>query len=135
MHFDHLRLLIAAGVRSDPLLIDIFESESPAVIQKFGGMAIDCYSMLKLLRERAGDADIRPRVNALVLGAIISRLENDALSDQEKIAALRELPLDEARPAVAQAMLDLVGTSDWCSVIAGQKAAFGDREESGQHML
>jgi len=109
MHFDHLRLLIAAGVRCDPLLIDIFEYESPAVIQKFGGMAIDCYSIVKLLRERAGDADIRPRVNALVLGAIISRLENDALSDQEKIAALRELPLADARPAVAQVMLDLVG--------------------------
>lgn len=113
IHFDHLRLLIAADVRCDPLLIGIFESAPPAVIQKFGGMAIDCYSMVKLLRERAGDADIQPRVNALVSGAIISRLENEALSDQEKIAALRELPLDDARPTVTLAMLDLMGNRQW----------------------
>lgn len=109
VHFDHLRLLIAAGVRCDPLLVDVFRSAPPVVLQKFGAMEIDCHTMMVLVRECIGDVDDAPqKIAALLPGVLKGLFAAERLSEQKKLAALRALPLEHARPAVTQIMLDLV---------------------------
>jgi len=107
-HFDHLRLLIAAGVRCDPLLLDIFKSAPLAVLQKIGTFKIDCHTMMALVRECIDDADVSQKIAALLPGVLKGLFEDDRLSDPEKLAALRELPLEHGRFAVEPIMLDLV---------------------------